>query len=51
MENYDDIIKSKKLLQYINEFWICFNKKDIEDMLKILTRVLDRIEDIVKKYE
>ncbi len=44
MENYDDIIKSKKLLQYINEFWICFNEKDREDVLKILLRVLDRAD-------
>ena len=55
MGNYKDELKSKKLLQYINEFWICFNKEDKDEMLEILMRALDRvdknIENIIKKYE
>ena len=55
LENQEEILKSKKLLQYINEFWICFNKEDKDEMLEILMRALDKvdknIENIIKKYE
>ena len=49
MENY--ILKTGKLLKYINQFWICFNEEDRKDMLKILIKVLDRadanVDDII----
>lgn len=44
LENYKDMVKSKKILQYVNEFWICVNKEDQDQILQILMRSIDRVD-------
>ena len=38
------MVKSKKILQYVNEFWICVNKEDQDQILQILMRSIDRVD-------
>ena len=48
-------LKSQKILKYINEFWICFNEEEKDEMFKILICALNRtdnkVDEMIKKYK
>ncbi len=44
-----DKLESKRLLEYINEFWEAFSKEEKNEILQILIKMMNRNEKGIEK--
>ena len=48
-QHLEDNLESKRLLRYINELWDGFNKKERNEILQVLLKMMNRNENNIEK--